>query len=125
MGTVLVVDDEFGIAELIDMVLTDEGHLVVRAANGKQGLEVVLNGHPDLVFLDYMMPVMDGAAMLRAMGDDPSLRDIPVVVMSSIPEATVSQRCSGYVSFLCKPFRITDVTTLTERLIGRATPSTS
>jgi CheY-like chemotaxis protein len=125
MGTVLVVDDEFGIAELIDVVLTDEGHRVVTAANGKQGLEVALNEHPDLVFLDYMMPVMDGAAMLRAMANDASLKGVPVVIMSSIPEATVSQRCSGYVSFLHKPFRISDVTTFTARLIGKDTPSTS
>jgi CheY-like chemotaxis protein len=125
MGTVLVVDDEFGIADLIDVVLTDEGHRVVTAANGKQGLVVALNEHPDLVFLDYMMPVMDGAAMLRAMGDNASLKGVPVVVMSSIPEATVSQRCSGYVSFLRKPFTITAVTTLTERLIGKNAASTS
>ena len=75
--------------------------------------------HPDLVFLDYMMPVMDGAAVLRAMGEDASLQSIPVVVMSSMPEATVAERCSGYVSFLRKPFKITDVTTLTARLIGK------
>jgi CheY-like chemotaxis protein len=124
MGTVLVVDDEFGIAELIDVVLTDEGHRVVTAANGKQGLEVALDEQPDLVFVDYMMPVMDGAAMLHAMGDDASLKGIPVVVMSSIPEATVAQRCSGYVGFLRKPFKIIDVTTLTEQLIGKDAPST-
>jgi CheY-like chemotaxis protein len=119
MGTVLVVDDEFGIAELIDAVLTDEGHHVVIAVNGKQGLEMLAKERPDLVFLDYMMPVMDGAALLRAMGDDASFQSIPVVVMSSIPEATVAERCVGYVGFLRKPFRITDVTTWTERLIGK------
>ena len=47
--------------------LTDEGHRVLTAANGKQGLEVLAKERPDLVFLDYMMPVMDGAAMLRGM----------------------------------------------------------
>jgi CheY-like chemotaxis protein len=121
MGTVLVVDDEFGIAELIDAVLSDEGHRVVIAVNGKQGFEMLAKEHPDLVFLDYMMPVMDGAAMLRAMVENASLHSIPVVIMSSIPEATVAERCKGYVSFLRKPFKITDVTTLTERLIGKKT----
>jgi CheY-like chemotaxis protein len=125
MGTVLVVDDEFGIAELIDAVLTDEGHRVLIAVNGRQGLEVLAKEHPDLVFLDYMMPVMDGAGVLRGMADNPSLGGILVVVMSSIPEATVAKRCSGYVTFLRKPFSITDVVVLTERLIGKGAASSA
>ena len=118
MGTVLVVDDEFGIAELIDAVLADEGHRVLTAANGRQGLEVLAKERPDLVFLDYMMPVMDGAGVLRGMAADPSLKGVPVVMMSSMPEATVAERCSGYATFLRKPFRIFDVVALAERLLG-------
>ena len=64
MATVLVVDDEFGIAELFDAILTDEGYRVLTAINGRHGLEMLAQERPDLVFLDYMMPVMDGAAML-------------------------------------------------------------
>ena len=124
MGTVLVIDDEFGIADLIDAVLTDEGHRVLAAVNGRQGLEMLAKEHPDLVFLDYMMPIMDGAAVLRGIADDPSLHGIPVVVMSSIPEPTVAERCSGYASFMRKPFSIKEVITLTRRLIGtKAVPS--
>lgn len=118
MGTVLVVEDEFGIAELMDAVLADEGHRVLLAVNGRQGLEVLAKERPDLVFLDYMMPVMDGAAMLSGMAGNPSLDGIPVVLMSSIPEATVAERCSGYARFLRKPFRIADVVMLTKQLIG-------
>ena len=106
MVTVLVVDDEFGIAELFDAILTDEGHRVLTAINGRHGLELLAQERPDLVFLDYMMPVMDGAAMLRAMAADPALPAVPVVMMSSMPEATVAERCSGYVTFLRKPFKI-------------------
>lgn len=119
MGTVLVIDDEFGIAELIDAVLTDEGHRVVIAINGKQGLEMLAKEPPDLMFLDYMMPVMNGAAMLRVMAEDTALQGIPVVLMSSISEATVAEHCVGYVSFLRKPFKIADVTRLTKQLIGK------
>jgi CheY-like chemotaxis protein len=124
MGTVLVVEDEFGIAELIEAVLEDEGHRVLTAVNGRQGLEVLARERPDLVFLDYMMPVMDGAGMLRGMAANPHLDGIPVVMMSAVPEATVAERCSGYRSFLHKPFRITEVVTLAERLISKdAAPS--
>ena len=65
MGIVLVVDDEFGVADLIDAILTDEGHRVLTAANGRQGLEMLAKEQLDLVFLDYMMPVMDGTVMLQ------------------------------------------------------------
>ena len=118
MALVLVVDDEFGITELFDAVLTDEGHRVLTAMNGRQGLEMLAQERPDLVFTDYMMPVMDGAALLSAIAADPGLRGIPVVMMSSMPEATVAERCSGYVTFMRKPFRLTQLTDLAERLIG-------
>ena len=118
MALVLVVDDEFGITELFDAVLTDEGYRVLTAMNGKQGLEMLAQERPDLVFTDYMMPVMDGAALLSAIAADPGLRDIPVVVMSAMPEGTVAKRCSGYAAFMRKPFRLTQVTALAERLTG-------
>ncbi len=120
MATILVVDDEFGIAELFDAILTDEGHRVLTAANGRQGLDVLADESPDLIFLDFMMPVMDAAGMLRAVALEPRLQAIPVVLMSSMPEATVAERCRGYVAFLRKPFRIAEVVTLSGRLIPAA-----
>jgi CheY-like chemotaxis protein len=118
-GIVLVVDDEFGIAELIDAVLTDEGHRVLTAMNGRQGLAIMAKERPDLVFLDYMMPVMDGAEVLAAMAQNPSVAKVPVVLMSSMPEATVTERCSGYAAFMRKPFKIAQVVTLAQTLLSR------
>ena len=127
MGLVLVVDDEFGVADLIDAILTDEGHRVLKAANGRQGLETLAKEQLDLVFLDYMMPVMDGFTMLRNVVDDPVFKEIPVVMMSSMPEASVAERCSGYVAFMRKPFTIAEVIDFALRFIpmsdGSATGS--
>lgn len=117
MATVLIVDDEFGIAELLDAVLSDDGHTVVTAANGRQGLARVAAARPDLIFLDFMMPVMDGPAMLAALVDDPETSGIPVVLMSSMPEATVRERASGHAAFLRKPFRIRQVHDLVAALL--------
>ena len=119
MATVLVIDDEFGITELFETILENEGHLVLTATNGKRGLEMLAEERANLVFLDYMMPVMDGAAVLRSMRADPALQGIPIVMMSSVPEATVAERCSGYVTFMRKPFKIEQVTELAERLFGK------
>ncbi|TGD96070.1 response regulator [Methylobacterium nonmethylotrophicum] len=118
MATVLIVDDEFGIAELLDAVLADDGHTVLTAANGRQGLARVAAQRPDLIVLDFMMPVMDGPAMLAALRTDPATREIPVVLMSSMPEETVRARASGHAAFLRKPFRIRQVRELVERLLA-------
>ena len=120
MATVLVVDDEFGIADLIDAVLTDEWHRVLTAANGRQGLELLTKQPSDMVFLNYMMPVMDGAIMLRSLSAHPVLRNVPVVLMSSMPEDMVAKRCSGYVTFMRKPFRIVDVIAVALRLLPKS-----
>ena len=85
MAVVLVVDDEFGIVKLLEEVLTDEGHRVVIATNGQQALERAAKEKPSLVVTDFMMPVMDGAALVKAMRADPQLADVPVVIMSSMP----------------------------------------
>jgi CheY-like chemotaxis protein len=119
VATVLVVDDEFGIAELLEAILMDDGHQVQIALNGRHGLEILERLQPDLIFLDYMMPVMDGAALLREIAADPALHEIPVVVMSGMPEATVAERCKGYSSFLRKPFRVAQVVAVAERLLGK------
>jgi len=118
MALVLVVDDEFGITELFDAVLTDEGHRVLTAMNGRQGLEMLAAERPDLVFTDYMMPVMDGAAMLGAIAADPGLQGIPVVVMSSMPEAVVAERCSGYATFMRKPFKLPELLDVVGQVLG-------
>src|SRR3984957_2685090 len=110
MATVLVVDDEFGIAELFEAILEDEGHRVLTASNGRHGLEVLAKERPDVVFLDYMMPVMDGGNMLRRMTAGKKVKYMPGVMMRSIPWAAVADRCSGYVKFMRKPFYVSQVT---------------
>lgn len=118
MATVLVVDDEFGISELFEAILVEAGYEVLSAINGRQALDILAHTRTDLIFLDYMMPVMNGAAMLHALAADPSLCRIPVVVMSSLPEGAVAERCLGYAAFLRKPFKVEQVLDLALRLAG-------
>lgn len=102
--TLLLVDDEWVIAEALEGVLSDAGYRVLTAPNGKQALARLTEARPDVILLDFMMPVMNGAATLAALTADPALRDIPVIMMSSLPEARVRERADGYASFLAKPF---------------------
>jgi CheY-like chemotaxis protein len=118
MAVVLVVDDEFGIVKLLEEVLTDEGHRVLIATNGRQALERATEEIPALVVTDFMMPIMDGAALVKAMAADARLADIPVVIMSSIPETTVAERAAGYAAFVRKPFNIFAMVDLVAELTG-------
>jgi DNA-binding response OmpR family regulator len=104
MKTIVIIDDEFGLADVLTATLADIGFRVFSAANGKQGVEVMAEHPPDLVLLDYMMPLLDGVGVLKAMRLDPKLATVPVIMMSAMPEAVVSARCQGYVAFLRKPF---------------------
>jgi CheY-like chemotaxis protein len=107
--TVLVIDDEWAIAEVLDALLSDEGYRVIVAHDGRHGLERLAEWPPDVIMLDFMMPIMDGPATLAALKANPATADIPVILMSSLPQETVAERSSGYSTFLRKPFRIMSV----------------
>lgn len=118
MATILVVDDEFGISELLEALLTDEGHRVLTATNGRQALERMTEARPDLVISDLMMPVMDGAALLHSMRERSDWREIPFVLMCALPELSIADRVEGYDGFLRKPFRMDDVVRYVDRLLS-------
>jgi CheY-like chemotaxis protein len=120
MAVVLVVDDEVGIANLLSDVLSDEGHRVLVAANGHETLKRAEEERPHLVITDFMMPLMDGAQLIKAMAGHPNLRDVPVFLMSSAPEAAIREKCSGYAIFIRKPFEIYDVIDLVARVVSPA-----
>ncbi len=120
MALILVVDDEFSVAEVLQSVLADAGHEVVTAVNGQQGLELLSKRRPDLVLLDFMMPIMDGPAMLKAMKQDSAYRNVPAVVMSSLPESAVAEAARGmYAAFLRKPFKVAAVTNIVKTVLGQ------
>ena len=120
VARILVVEDEFGIAEVLQSALTDAGHDVVLAINGKQGLERMKETRPDLVILDFMMPVLDGPGMLGVMRSAPEFGDIPAILMSSLPESAVMQEAGGmYDRFLRKPFSLKMVLEIVNNIRAR------
>lgn len=103
---VLVVDDDLGVREAIANVLRDERFVVAMVAGGLKALELLNGGlRPALVLLDLWMPGLNGEGVIAAMKSDPSLRDIPIVVISAHPEARaeVEPTVDG---FLTKPIDI-------------------
>lgn len=122
MQTVLVVDDEFGVAEVLQSMLEDEGYRVATAINGKQALTRLAELTPDLIILDYMMPIMDGTQTLAAIRNDKAFAGTPVIMMSSLEEEAVRETCTGYNHFLRKPFRSMQVVKLVAQLLAQAPP---
>jgi CheY-like chemotaxis protein len=115
--TILIVDDEFDIVDVLGALLRAEGYQVITAANGRDGLMRLRESPMDLVLLDCMMPIVDGPEMLRLMREDERLLDIPVVMMSA---AEMRQRVRGLgcAAFLKKPFDLNTLLTTIARLVG-------
>lgn len=121
MKTLLVVDDEVGITEALEEILREEGFHVLTALNGKEALECIAKRRPDLILLDYMMPVMDGSELLAVLRRDAAYQDIPVLLMSFIPRFSIPLDCKP-TAFLRKPFRIEQLLAEVGRLLGADTP---
>jgi len=86
MATILIVDDEPIIRQLFQKVLEHDGHTIITAGNGREGLEAMRQQVPDLILLDLMMPLMDGISFLRLLRRHPEWSEIPVVVMSAMAD---------------------------------------
>lgn len=118
MKTILVVDDEFGFAEALSSILADDGYRVFIAVNGQQALERIPEVRPQLIILDFMMPVMAGPATLEALRADPATAKLPVIMVSGVEEETVREYATAYNAFLRKPFRVHELMRVVRELLG-------
>ena len=123
MASILVVDDEMGIRELLSEILTDEGHSVVAAQNADEARKARENLEPDLVLLDIWMPDVDGLTLLKEWASNGQLT-MPVVMMSghaTIDTAVEATRI-GAVNFLEKPIALQKLLKTVEQALQRAPP---
>lgn len=81
--TILVVDDEQDLLDLIEYNLKKEGFDVLKAEDGKEGITMARKHSPDLILLDIMMPKMDGLEVVEIMRDDEQLKRIPVIFLTA------------------------------------------
>lgn len=81
--TILVVDDEQDLLDLIEYNLKKEGFDVIRAEDGKEGIEMARTHSPNLVLLDIMMPKMDGLEAVEVMRADENLKHIPIIFLTA------------------------------------------
>jgi diguanylate cyclase len=102
---ILVVDDERDNRELLDVLLSWEGFIVLTAEDGEQALAIVTQQRPDLVLLDVMMPGMTGYEVVAKMKLDIATRHIPVIMITAMhdPRARTLALNAGADDFMVKP----------------------
>jgi CheY-like chemotaxis protein len=99
---ILIVEDDVDLREMMAQLLTLEGFRAVSVANGKEALQYLASGQsPEVILLDLMMPVMDGWEFRRRQQADPTLSDVPVIVLSALDQSRTRDLHAD--AFLKKP----------------------
>ena len=111
MALIVVVEDDAGTLQLIAALLKREGHKVLLAEDGAQGLRLIENFPPDLVISDVQMPAMDGFALVETMRTKPAISATPVILLTSLQEREhVRQGMTrGADDYITKPFRAAEL----------------
>jgi len=105
-GYLLIVEDDPDILKLLDATLTFRGYRVVKAHNGREGLDAVMKEHPAIVIADIMMPKLDGFGLVHRLRLNPETRDIPVIFITATYVAAEDREFAlniGATRFIQKP----------------------
>ena len=111
MPKILVIDDESDVLLIVKTTLEAEGFKCVTASNGPDGLEIAQTDKPNLILLDFMMPGMDGFAVLSELKNSDATALIPVIMLTGVSERSTIQQAlaSGIDYYIVKPFNIPDL----------------
>jgi CheY-like chemotaxis protein len=116
---VLIIEDEDVCAQLVDLVINKRQVDVIVAPDGEQGVQKASAERPDLIFLDIMLPKMNGYDVIRALKRDPALAAIPIVVLSARAgdEGRQLVRETGCQEFIPKPFKVAQIRGAIQRFL--------
>ncbi len=117
--TVLVVEDELDLRQLVAMILGDAGYQVRSAGNGREALAEVQREVPALILLDMKMPVMNGWEFVEAFRGSFDRR-VPIVVVTAAQDAKQRATEVGADGYLSKPFELEALLDTVERYVGLA-----
>ena len=119
---VLSIEDDAGIGQFLQAVLSANGFLVDVAPDGKEGLARARRSQPDLIILDLLMPYKTGFEVLQELRNDPATRSVPVIILSSNnrEEDVVKALNAGANDFIIKPFRARELVARVRKVLGQA-----
>ena len=113
---VLVIDDEWAIGKSIHRALTSKGHEVISIQDPKEGLRVAQKNDFDLIFLDLMMPELDGMEVLRRLKESDISSEVVIITGNSSIETAVEAMRGGAIDYLSKPFTPQQIYMLIEKV---------
>ncbi len=122
MARVLVCEDEPDILALIVARLSREGHEVVTATDGAEGLRIALERPHDLVLVDWMMPGLSGLELCTALRAHPEARSLPIIMLTARAQQSDIDAAfaAGVDDFVIKPFRSGELQSRVADLLARA-----
>ena len=120
---ILIIEDEEDIQILLDYNLRSEGYTVLQATDGEEGLQQAVEYSPDLILLDWMLPLLSGIEVLRQLRAHSATRDIPVIMLTAKGEETDRLRGldGGADDYMTKPFSPAELLARVRALLRRTT----
>ncbi len=111
---ILIVDDQPANVKLLHVVLRKNGYTTLEAVDGKQGVEMAIAQKPDIILMDWQMPVMDGLEATRILKKDESTKAIPIIVISASAmkgdrEEILKSGCDEYMSKPVDIYKVLEV----------------
>jgi DNA-binding response OmpR family regulator len=118
---VLVIDDSPTILKVVQLVLSKAGYVVRTAPDGEEGVRSAQEERPDVILLDFVMPKMNGYQVCRALAEQESLRDVPVVLMSAKGDQVGERfvKVMGIVDYITKPFSPDAITAVVDHTLAK------
>lgn len=120
--TVLIVDDDEALAEVLSRRLQQQGFATITADSGREGLAKARSEHPALIVLDLRLPDIDGFAICEELADSTDTCAIPVIILSGMEQPDILRRCraAGCFYFVRKPYDPNALLTLIRQAIQDA-----
>ena len=116
--TVLVVEDDEAVSELLVALLQERGYGAVPAYDGRSAIRLARELQPHLITLDLGLPGVDGHAVLESLKANPATRDIPIVVISAFTQILPAGDRKKLAYLLGKPFDVTEVLEVVQATVG-------
>jgi len=127
MTSILVVDDDPAIREMVTLVLMQGGFEVIEAASALEARQTISSRTPDLILLDWMLPGQSGYEFARSLRRDPSRKEIPIIMLTARDqeEDKVAALDAGADDYVAKPFSVSELLARIRAVLRRTSRGTS
>jgi DNA-binding response OmpR family regulator len=122
---ILLVDDDTGLTQLLQLVFESRGFGVTLAYNGEEALEILEKELPEVILLDLMMPDVNGVEVCRQVRANPRMSHIPIIVLTARIGEEIQQEAmdAGATDYLVKPIRPSDLIRRVREVVTRSSSS--